>query len=325
MDGLRSGKELIHSSVPEIPYRVEGLLRAKGGRLSLTGQAKTKKSLLAMDLALRIAGGDEWLGYGTSQGNVLYLNLEISSEKFQERMQDLQSVLQYDDEVLTRFHEVTILDRNIALNDSVDCVQNILDHCKAKGCTVDTLVIDPRARAIDGSENEEIEIKRFCDSVDRLIAKNQALSVIIVTHMGKDPAKGALGHSRFTGWLDTDIKIVNNPKVKCDKQLSITGRDAESATITLDFECPLHIVNKDEEFVRKSKVEKAREFIISELQKKPKSRQKLRRKAMKAGHTDYAFNAAIRQLKDEGCLTSVQDKGPGNRKLMKLVKQEKGA
>ena len=41
---------------------------------------------------------------------------------------------------------------------------------------------------------------------------------------------------------------------------------------------------------------------------------------MKAGHTDHAFNAAIRQLKDEELLTSVQAKGPGNRKLFKLVK-----
>ena len=320
MDGLRSGKELIDSPVPEIPYRVEGLLRAKGGRLSLTAPPKAKKSFLAMDLSLRIAAGDDWLGYNTTQGNVLYLNLEISSEKFQERVQDLQSVLQYDDEVLTRFHEVTILDRNIALNESVKNVQNMLDHCKAKGFIVDTLVIDPRARAIDGSENEEIEIKRFCDNVDTLTANNPGLSVVIVTHMGKDHTKGAIGHSRFTGWLDTDIKTINNPKVKCDKQLTITGRDAEGVTITLDFEYPLHTVNADEEFVRKSKVEEAREFIINKLQKKPKSRQILRRKAMKAGHTDHAFNTAIRQLKDEERLTSVQAKGQGNRKLFKLVK-----
>ena len=122
MSGLRSGKELIDNPVPEIVYRVEGLLRANGGRLSLTGQAKTMKSFLAMDLALRIAAGDEWLGYSTTQGNVLYLNLEISSEKFQERIQDIQATLSYDTEILSRFYEMTILDQNIALNECADIV-----------------------------------------------------------------------------------------------------------------------------------------------------------------------------------------------------------
>ena len=320
MDRLRSGKELVYNPVPDIPYRVEGLLRANGGRSSLTGQAKTKKSFLAMDLALRIAAGDDWLGYNTTKGNVLYLNLEISSEKFQERVQDLQYILRYDKEVLARFHEVTILDRNIALNNGVDYAQNILDQCKDKGFIVDTLVIDPRARAIDGSENEEIEIKRFCDNIDTLISRNPGLSVVIVTHMGKDPTKGALGHSRFLGWLDTDIKIINNPKVKCDKQLEIKGRDAEEVTIALNFEYPLHIVDEAEGFVRKSKVEDAKGFIRKELKERVISRQKLRRRAMGVGITDYALNAAIRQLKDENCLKSVQAKGRGNKKLLELVK-----
>ncbi len=46
---------------------------------------------------------------------------------------------------------------------------------------------------------------------------------------------------------------------------------------------------------------------------------------MGVGITDYAFNAAIRQLKDENLIKSVQAKGPGNRKLLKLVKKQKGA
>ncbi|MFC2036333.1 AAA family ATPase [Chloroflexota bacterium] len=321
---MRSGKELVNKPVPEITYRVEGLLRANGGRLSITGPAKTKKSFLTMDLALRIAAGDVWLGYNTTEGNVLYLNLEISSEKFQERVQDLQYRLKYDKEVLVRFHEVTVLDRNIALNKGTEIVQNLLDQCRKKGFAVNTLVIDPRARAIDGSENEEVEIKRFCDNVDTLIARNIGLSGIIVTHMGKDPTKGAIGHSRYIGWLDTDIKIVNKPKIKCDKQLEITGRDAESETISLDFKYPLHIVNADEDSVRISKVDKARELIISELEEKAKSQQKLRRKAMEDSVTDYAFNRAIRQLKGEKLIKSVQSKGPGNKKYLKLVKKRKG-
>ena len=319
MSDIRSGRDLVDNPIPDIKYRVEGLLRANGGRLSLTGQAKTKKSFLAMDLALRIAAGDDWLGYNTTQGKVLYLNLEISCEKFQERIQDLQYTLKYDKEVLARFQEITILDDNIALNSDIDCMQGILGECKDKGFKVDTLIIDPRARAIDGSENEETEIKMFCDNVDKLLAANPSLSIVIVTHMGKDPSKGALGHSRYTGWLDTEIKIIKGGD-DYDKKIEITGRDAEQTTIKLDFAYPLHTVSEDEEFVRQTKVEEATVFIINRLEGKVMSRQRLRRKAMTEGITDYAFTTAIRKLKDNGTIKLVKAKGPGNRKLLKLTK-----
>ena len=320
MDRLRSGKELVLNPVPDIKYRILGLLRANGGRMSLTAQYKNGKSLLAMDLALRVTAGDEWLGFKTVRGNVLYVNLEISAEKFQERMQDLESELKYDEKTLSRFREVTILDKNLDLDTSVKAVQSVLYSCASQGFKVDMLILDPRARLISGSENEEVIIKRFCDNIDVLISNNPGLSVVIVTHMGKDPIKGAIGHSRYSGWLDTELKITKHPKLLKIRELEITSRDAEQATIQLEFSYPLHEVVAEEQFVRKTKVGEAKAYILARLAKKVISEQKLRLSARAKGHTDYAFHSAIRELKDEKRIKLIQAKGRGNRKLLKLVK-----
>ena len=316
---IRTGTELINNPVPSIRYRILGLLRVNGGRMSLTGQYKMMKSLLAHDLGFKVAAGEEWLGFKTIRGNVLYVNLEISEEKFQERTQDFQSVCEYDTKVLHRFNEVTILDRNINIDSSTVIIQRILDKCEATGFKVDMLILDPRARSISGSENEEVIIKRFCDNVDTLLANNPGLSVVIVTHMGKDSSKGAIGHSRYSGWLDTEIKIVKSTRQDCDKLLEIVGRDTERTTISLDFEYPMHHVVPAEQIVRKTKVDTAKEFILSHLVESSMTEQQLRTEARAQDITDYAFHTAIRELKDEGRIKAMKAGGQGNRKILKLV------
>lgn len=316
---IRSGADLINNPVPDIHYRILGLLRANGGRMSLTGQYKMMKSLLAHDLGFKVAAGQDWLGFKTTRGNVLYVNLEISEEKFQERTQDFQSKCQYDTETLSRFKEITTLNRNLNIDLNTNLIQRILDECMAKGFKLDILFLDPRARSISGSENEEVIIKHFCDNIDTLLTNNPGLSIVIVTHMGKDPTKGAIGHSRYSGWLDTEIKIVKSTRQDCDKLLEIVGRDTERTTIGLDFEYPMHYVVPAEQLVRKTKVDTAKEFILSHLVDSSMTEQQLRTEAMGHSITDYAFHTAIRELKDEGKIKAMKAGGQGNRKLLKLV------
>jgi hypothetical protein len=318
MSNLRSGQDLVETPVPDIAYRIEGLLRAKGGRMSITGQAKMKKSFLAMDMALRIAAGDDWFGFKTKQGKVLYVNLEISGEKFQERIQDIQSILQYDSPVLNSFKEITILNRNLALDECIANIQTILDQCRANGFVVDTIFLDPRARSVSGSENEELVIKRFCDNVDKLLTANQGLSTVIITHMDKDSTKGAIGHSRDIAWVDTEVKISKHLKEENHNLLEITGRDAEQVSITLNFKYPLHAVDNAQQMIRKSRVDEAKEYILKLLGSKPQPQQQLRQQAMQHNITHYAYSTAIAELKTEKRIKSVQVKGPGNKKILKL-------
>ena len=63
----------------------------------------------------------------------------------------------------------------------------------------------------------------------------------------------------------------------------------------------------------------ASEYILKQLGNNPQPQQQLRQLTMKNGITYYAFSAAIRELKAEKRIKSVQVKGPGNKKIPKLV------
>ncbi|MDD5510306.1 MAG: AAA family ATPase [Dehalococcoidales bacterium] len=316
---IKSGYDLVNTPVPDIPYRILGLLRSNGGRLSITAQYKSEKSLLAHDLALRVAAGEDWLGFKTSQGKVLYVNLEISEEKFQERTQDFHAEGNYSQLALSSFMAITILDKNLCLDISEIVIQEVLNTSLGNGFKIDLLILDPRARIVAGSENEETVIKHLCDNIDKLLANNHGLSVVIVTHMGKDPTRGAIGHSRFSGWLDTEITVVKSDKMISKKELHIVGRDIERVIIPLDFNYPLHRVSPIERMARESKVEAAKKFIIGHLQNGPLDEQRIRTEAKGNNITDYAFHSAIRELKDENRIQAVPAGGQGNRKLLKLA------
>jgi hypothetical protein len=218
---------------------------------------------------------------------------------------------------------MTILDRNLALDTSTTMLQQILDEQKQDDFPVDVVIIDPRAKAIVGSENEEVVIKAFCDNIDVILKNNPGLSIIIVTHMGKDPSKGAIGHSRYLGWLDTNIDIVKDARKTCNKELHISGRDAEKTNISLNFRYPLHEVIAVEVQERKQKVSAAANLITSLLASGEMEEQEVRRLARTAGHSDYAIWTALRELKQTHEIESIQSTGSGNRKLLRLTSKDK--
>jgi len=75
-------RDVIGQLLPDIEYYVTNILREKG-YITLIGQKKKGKSLLAMLLALSLSAGREWLTMRVKpEGvSVLYLNYEISQEK----------------------------------------------------------------------------------------------------------------------------------------------------------------------------------------------------------------------------------------------------
>jgi len=288
--------------------------------MSLTGQWKTEKSLFTQEMAMRLAKGQDWLGFKTMPGNVLYVNLEISEEKFQERTQDFFHALGYKLGNLSRFRAITIIDTNLGIDNGTGMLTELLEKARQDGFPVDVLILDPRARCVAKSENEEVVIKALCDNVDKVLKSNPGLSVIFVTHMGKDPTKGAIGHSRFVGWLDTDIKIVKDQKLLSGKKIEIKGRDTEQTEIGLKFHYPLHSVVEVEEHTRRQKVHSCSQFIQSQLAGTggEMEAQKMRQLAFSNGHSDYAFWQARTELLEQGRIRIEKASGQGNRKKFVL-------
>jgi AAA domain len=75
------------------------------------------------------------------------------------------------------------------------------------GLPVELIVIDTVARAMAGAnENAPDAMSDFVNVIDRL-RKQTGAHVALIHHSGKDPTKGARGHSSLLGALDSEFEI----------------------------------------------------------------------------------------------------------------------
>lgn len=83
----RSYEEIMTTVYKPIEFVIDGLLAQ--GLYILAGAPKVGKSWLALDMCLSIAKGEKILGLKTSQGTALYLCLEDSYARIQNRLYEL--------------------------------------------------------------------------------------------------------------------------------------------------------------------------------------------------------------------------------------------
>ena len=79
-----NGEELMNLVLPPLRFAVEGLLPQ--GVCILAGRAKTGKSWLVLTLCLAVAAGGAFWNRATQKGDVLYLCLEDSRSRLQQRV-----------------------------------------------------------------------------------------------------------------------------------------------------------------------------------------------------------------------------------------------
>jgi RecA-family ATPase len=319
---LLSASDIAEMVVPDLMYYIEGILRNSGGKASIIAKKKMGKSFLAIDWGLHISEGREYLGFNTSPANVLYVNFEISHEKLMERIQDIQFRRGF---VAPNFKILTKLE-GMGLDKDHSPLIKMLEVCEQGEFPVNVLILDPRIKSMERDENEGAVVNAYTKNLDEAMALFPNLSMLIVHHEGKSTTGAGRGHSSYDGWLDTMIKIKPKSSTfkhdgehvpKEERTLFIEGRDMETEEIGVRFKYPIYELAPDVMKERVSKVEKAKEFILTEVNKGNTIEQKqLRLAAITLGHTDYALNRALRELKESGKVKESKAEGQGNRKLL---------
>lgn len=314
---IKPGVQAIIDDVPDIAHIVEQLVRAQS-KTATIGKWKVAKSFFAIQLGISIASGIDFLGFRTTASNVLYINFEISDEKLHQRIQDLHHKMPNCN--LARFKYLTMTD--LSLDVSINELEAILDQCISEGFPVQVLIIDPRMKAITRDSNQDEVVRAFCVNLDKIIAKYK-LAVIVVHHEGvaTNSDKAGKGSTVFEAWLDGWFKIKPLSGI-ADKirEIHIRSRDFESQVITAKFDYPIHEVSQDALDARKAKTQKAKDCIISTLRTAILPEREVRFQVLGAGHTEYAFWRARKELVEEGrLLISKAPNQAGNRKLMQLV------
>lgn len=313
-------EDIIGRLLPDVDYYVTDILRAKG-YITIIGRRKKGKSLLAMLLALSLSAGREWLTMRVKPEGVavLYLNYEISHEKFMERIQDMAHAMgiPVNDNFMFRTVEKIPLDTD----EGKKKLAKIIESCPKRP---QAIVLDPRYGFMSGDENQTKDMTVFVDSLKQLENMPGGMSFIVVAHAGKDEGKGARGNSVFEDGAETLMTLRDVRSRSYKKELHMIGRDFGEETLALDLNYPVLYV-KNPELTDTPKVDRAKVFVREWLRAKPDG--DLRKNVVRAGGAnDWSTNImhrALDQLKSEGLITIEPAPGMvGNHKWVKLISTE---
>jgi hypothetical protein len=179
---------------------IKGLLPREGIAVAY-GRPGCGKSLVVLDVALRIAAGMDWRGLKTKPCPVSYLASE-GGGAFANRV--VAWCAEYGVACPPGFRFSTVmLDLRSDDADALALIRDVQTH--QPGCGL--VVIDTLSRNMaGGNENAAEDMGAFVNLCDR-ISKELGCLVLIVHHTGKDEARGARGHSLLLGAVSTELEI----------------------------------------------------------------------------------------------------------------------
>lgn len=149
---------------PEVaPELIHGLLR-QGHKLLLAGPSKAGKSFCLQQLAIAVSQGSEWMGWQCTQGNVLYVNLELDAKSNKHRFWKIHKEL----DIKTNGNiDVWNLRGNAATLDKL--APKLIRRSENKKYAL--VIIDPIYKVLTGDENSAQEMAHFCNQFDKICIK----------------------------------------------------------------------------------------------------------------------------------------------------------
>ena len=224
----KSCEEIMTTVYKPIEFVVDNLLAQ--GLYILAGAPKVGKSWLALDMCLSIAKGEKVLGQQTTQGTALYLCLEDSYVRIQNRLYEIT------DEPAERLYFVIMSEAiGNGLEEQITDFKN--EHYDLKVVFIDTLqMVRGSTDSSYGSDYKEL-------SVLKALADKLEITVIVVHHTRKCkdivPFNMISGSTGISGCVDGSLVLIENKRGSRNAKLYCVGRDIENAEINLQFDSDL--------------------------------------------------------------------------------------
>jgi len=220
--------ELVAMEFPEPKWAIPGLIPE--GLSLLAGKAKLGKSWLCLAMGLAVASGGVALGsIPVDEGDVLYLALEDSARRLQDRLQRLLK----DAEAPTRFDIARTWDR--LDNGGLDQIGAwLVGHKDARLVIIDTL---QRVRPSKKGGQRNLYVDDYEDLTPlKALADDHNVAIVVVHHLRKtdsdDPLDLVSGSTGLTAAADT-IAVLRRQRSRADAELFITGRDLEETELAM--------------------------------------------------------------------------------------------
>lgn len=224
----KSCEEIMTTVYKPIEFVIDGLLAQ--GLYILAGAPKVGNSWLALDMCLSIAKGEKILCLKTSQGTALYLCLEDSYARIQNRLYELT-----DEPTEMLYFSVMSDPIGGGLEEQIEGF--VSEHRDLKIVFIDTLqMVRSDTDSSYGSDYKEL-------SVLKALADKLEIAIIVVHHTRKckdtDPFNMISGSTGISGCVDGSLVLIENKRGSRNAKLFCVGRDIENAEINLHFDSDL--------------------------------------------------------------------------------------
>lgn len=220
------GETLLDTEFAPIEFIVENLIAP--GLHILSGAPKMGKSWLAFWLCLQVSKGEPVWNFSTKQGTTLYLGLEDSVPRLQDRL----SYMTYD---ATKNLFVATVAENIGTGIEEQIRNFVANHPDTNMIVIDTF---QRIRSISNDNAYAVDYKDV--GFLKRIADELKIAIILVHHLRKekheDPVAMVSGTSGITGAADTIFVLDKSKRSSNNATLCCVGRDIEYREIELHFD-----------------------------------------------------------------------------------------
>ena len=219
------GETLMDKRLPKRSFCIETLLPE--GISMLGGAPKIGKSWMVLDIGVRVAKGESIWSLPTKRGTVLYLALEDSLARIQERLCKLT-----DDVPGNMFFAIAA--GTLADDLCFQIEQFISEHRDTVLVIIDTFQI-VRVGGIDTSyANDYDEVREL-----KVLADKMRISLLLVHHLRKqgdsDPLNKLSGTTGISGAMDAVFILDVSKRHARGATLFCTGRDIESRELELNM------------------------------------------------------------------------------------------
>ena len=250
-------EEIMTEPLKPIEFVVDNLITQ--GLFILAGAPKIGKSWLALDICLSVAKGEPVLNAATTQGTALYLCLEDSRIRIQNRLYEMT------DEPTEHLH-FALLANTIGSGLEEQIENFISEHRNTKIIFIDTL---QKIRSDSPDSTYATDYKEL--SVLKSVADKHSVAIVLVHHLRKtkdaDPFNMISGTTGLSGCVDGSFVLSESKRGSRNATLYCVGRDIENREIELKFDGEQHRWMSDEFFSEKENknkifIEKIFDFMI---------------------------------------------------------------
>ena len=239
---IHSARDIFDNPVPEPPTIIDGILH-QGAKMIVTGDSKSGKTCILMNLAICIAEGWEWLGHQCMQGKVLYINMEVMQSDFETRYLSIYKAYgkPASKKGMDNFEWWNLRGKAEPLE---KLAPKIVRRCRNQKYLA--IIVDPIYKVQGGDENNAEAIGKFCALFDK-IAEETGASMIYVHHhaKGSQGAKKAMDRGSGSGVFARDADaiidfsgLVVDPNTK-ELMRALSGDMSKDISIPLQMEMVL--------------------------------------------------------------------------------------